>query len=73
MWGYGKIRWQLSCILDYMAAIGQGHIVREMDCPALSESIFKAVLRGLKNMERLKNGKGSHGGPHEKGQAVAQQ
>ena len=44
-----------STIMSYLSAIRQGHVIRGMEAPALSETVVKAALKGLKNIEVIRN------------------
>ena len=41
--------------MSYMAAIRQAHLLRGLQAQALSETMVKAALKGLKNKESLKS------------------
>ena len=40
-------------ILSYMSAIRQGHLLRGLTAPALSDTMVQAAIKGLKNKESL--------------------
>jgi hypothetical protein len=44
-----------STIRSYLSAIRQGHVIRGLDAPALSETVVKAALKGLGNIEVLRD------------------
>jgi hypothetical protein len=44
-----------STIMSYLSAVRQGHVIRGMEAPALSETVVKAALKGLKNIEVIRN------------------
>ena len=40
-------------ILSYMSVIRQGHLLRGLTAPALSDTMVQAAIKGLKNKESL--------------------